>query len=109
MKVNSVGTQAEEDLTSEVDLSGPSFSEYENLIEQEDKFEQDIINLLDYIKNSDMMDFTYEGDKQLDLDLLRNWKSCNKILFILVESGREILYNIFKSLFARRGLLRSAE
>lgn len=92
MKVNSVGTQAEEDLTSEVDLSGPSFSEYENLIEQEDKFEQDIINLLDYIKNSDMMDFTYEGDKQLDLDLLRNWKSLYGRLYASKITDDSVIY-----------------
>lgn len=92
MKVNSVGTQAEEDLTSEVDLSGPSFSEYENLIEQEDKFEQDIINLLDYIKNSDMMDFTYEGEKELDLDLLRNWKSLYGRLYASKITDDSVIY-----------------
>lgn len=89
MKVNSVGTQTEE---QEVDLTDPSFEEYQDLIDQEDKFEQDIRELLEYVTNSDMMDLSYEGGKNLDLDLLRNWKSLYGKLYASKITDDSVIY-----------------
>lgn len=72
MKVAVKNQELEEDLSQH---SKNNFEEYEELIQEEDKFDRDITELLEYVASSDMMDITYESNTPLDLDMLRNWKS----------------------------------
>ena len=69
-----------------------AFDDYEDLIEEEDKFDTDIKEILKYVSESDMMDLQYEDGRNLDLDLLRNWKSMFGKLYVSRITDDPILY-----------------
>lgn len=52
-------------------------SEYQNLINKEDKFEEDIKQILEFVEDSDMMSIVLDEETRstLTLDTFRNWKS----------------------------------
>lgn len=69
-----------------------AFEDYEDLIEEEDKFDIDIKEILKYVSESDMMDLQYENGRDLDLDLLRNWKSMFGKLYVSRITDDPVLY-----------------
>lgn len=78
-------------------INQPNFDDipgYSDLIAKEEKFEEDIKEILEYIQQSDMQDVTWdtENGTPLTLDLLRNWKSKYGKIYASKVTDDPILY-----------------
>lgn len=74
--------------------TGQQDEAYRVLGSAEDKFEQDIKNILEFIQDSDMMSMMYDPEtrKEVNLDLLRNWKAMYGKIYVSRITEDPVIY-----------------